>query len=137
VPAPGSPDHFLVGELLSSVRYVKARLRGQHLTCWRFLSAKWNAWLRCQHWNGERASFPADALSTWEFAALDRRLPESERLEWLDLLKLHSPQEMDRSLAAITLKIVEMIRPGYEADPEPVSRLAQEYLQWIRQQLDC
>ena len=80
MPNKGTAAYFLMGELLSSVRYVKARQRGQHLTCWRFLSAKFNALLRCYRWKGDPQKFSASSLTTWDYNALDRNVLECERL---------------------------------------------------------
>ncbi len=144
VPAPGSAAHFLTGELLSAVRYVKARKRSQHLACWRFLSAKFNALLRCYAWSpqegreareGNEQNFPQTVLTTWDFTALDRALPESERLELLAGLELHTPAAMDRALLALIRQIAGRLAPEYQTDPDPLSRLAREYIEFIGQEL--
>jgi hypothetical protein len=135
VPAPGSAGHFLVGELLGSVRYVKARKRAQHLTCWRFLSAKMNALLRCYAWDGQRRNFPPAALNTWDFVALDRGMPEAERLALLAGIGLSSAAEMDRTLLELTRRIAEKIEPEYKTDASRLARLVREYLVFLEQEM--
>lgn len=134
-PVPGTAAHFLLGELMGSVRYVKARKRGQHLTCWRFLSAKFNALLRCYQWNGDCDNFPQASLNTWDYTALDRTLSESERLSLLHGLSLQSPQEMDCSLIDITKKIAAKIFPDYLVNASVHSQLVRESIYFIEHQL--
>jgi hypothetical protein len=134
-PLPGTSLYFLFGELLSSVRYAKARGRGQHLTCWRFLSSKVNALLRCLQWDEDPQNFPQSALTPWEFAALDRALPEKERLRLLSSVKTGSPAEMDRSLLEITVQIAARICPGYQAQGTQAERLVVRYLQFLEFEL--
>lgn len=134
-PAWNSPRHFLLGELLSSVRYVKARKRRQHLACWRFLSAKFNALLRCYHWNRDPLHFPEAAMNTWDFIALDRQLSEDERLGLLSGLKAASPPEMDRSLVEITGRIAALIDPDYPKKDTHQGRLVREMLRFIQNEL--
>jgi hypothetical protein len=136
VPAPGSAAHFLLGEMLSSVRYVKARRRGQHLAGWRFLSAKANALIRGYEWDGNSASFPANALSTWEYTALDRRLPAALRLELLSLVDCRTPQAMDAALLALSRRIAALILPQCGPDDAPAAPLVQRYLAFIASELD-
>jgi len=134
-PEWGTPGHFLLGELLSSVRYGKARRRRQHLVCWRFLSAKLNALVRCYQWDRNPFRFPGAALSTWDFAALDRRLSEGERLGLMSGLKTASPAEMDRSLVEITRRIAAQIDPGYNSKDTREATLVREILSFIESDL--
>ena len=134
-PAWDSPGHFLLGELLGSVRYVKARKRRQHLTCWRFLSAKFNALLRCYRWEQGGPQFPPGTMTTWDFAALDRQLSEEERLGLLSGLKTASPSEMDRSLAEITRQIAAQIDPDYKTKNTRQAVLVREMLSFIESEL--
>ena len=134
-PAWESPEHFLLGELLGSVRYVKARQRRQHLACWRFLSAKFNALLRCCPWQRGQAQFPPGVKTTWDFTALDRRLSEGERLDLLSGLKTSSPVEMDRSLVEITRRIIARIDPGYKVEDTPQAAIIRAMMSFIASEL--
>lgn len=79
LPPVGTVGHALFDDLLGSVRYLKARKRRQHLTCWRFMRGKPDLLLRLlvEQQGGWRADAPA--LSTWDYKALDQRLPETMR----------------------------------------------------------
>lgn len=134
-PDMGTPLHFLIGELLGSIRYVKARKRRQHLTCWRFLSARLNALLRSHQWEGGSPVFPASSLNTWDFAALDRRLPEADRLRWLELVDCRTPGTMDDALIALTHLLIERVYPGCATDNTPAAQLIREMLHFIEREL--
>jgi hypothetical protein len=135
IPAADGAAHFMLGEMLSSIRYLKARKRGQHLTCWRFLSAKLNARLRCYQWNGDPQVFPEGQLSTWNTVALDRQLAEADRLDLLTALNLTSPVEMDRSLFLLTGQIVQGIQPRLTPEDAPAAILARHYMDFIGSEL--
>ncbi len=134
-PVLGSAAHFMLGEVLGAIRYVKARKRRQHLTCWRFLSAKLNARLRCEVWDTNLQSFPQYPLTTWQFAELDRRLPEPERLELLAATRVADPSEMDASLVDLTSRIVQVVQPSLGSDDAPAVAIAQQYLEFIAHEL--
>ena len=134
-PAWGSPGHFLLGELLGSVRYVKARKRQQHLACWRFLSAKFNALLRCYRWEQGGPQFPPGVKTTLDFTTLDRRLSERERLALLSGLKAASPPEMDRSLVEITRRLAAQIDPAFHSKDTHQAALVREMLSFIESEL--
>lgn len=130
-PPTGSAAYFLMSQLLGAVRYLKARKRGQHLSCWRFLSAAFHASLRCRGWDGDAEHFPSDPLSTWDFAALDAALPESERLERLQALRVQSPAQMDATLIELTRGLAACLCP-----PEAhAARLTAAYLEFIESEL--
>ncbi len=135
LPEMGTPLHFLIGELLGSIRYVKARKRRQHLTCWRFLSARLNALLRSYQWEEGSPGFPASSLNTWDFAALDRRLPEADRLRWLRQVDCRTPEAMDDALVGLTRLLIERVYPGCANDDTPAARLVCEMLYFIEQEL--
>src|SRR5450759_3211407 len=78
--------HFVLGEMLRSVRYIKARRRGQQLACWSYLSAKVSALFRWYHQDMDSDHFSEQALTTWDTIVLDRRLPEAVRLDLLGLV---------------------------------------------------
>ncbi|MBE0697025.1 MAG: hypothetical protein IH586_08880 [Anaerolineaceae bacterium] len=136
VPQPGTAAHFLVGELISAVRYVKARKRSQHLTCWRFLSAKFNALLRCHQWEGNLNYFPSGALNTWDYASLDRLLPESERQCLLESIDTHSPKGMDLVLIQLTHKIINTISLKYSFEDKRIGNLIRKYIYFIENELE-
>ncbi len=135
MPEIGSAAYFLTGELLSSVRYVKARKRGQHLTCWRFLSAKLRALLRCYLWDGDRRHFPETSFSTWDFVALDRMVAETERLDLLKNFNCQSPVEMDLSMLEMTHKIADWICSNPQEEDSQISLLIREYINFIEGEL--
>lgn len=135
LPEMGSVNHFLMGELIGSIRYLKARKRRQHLTCWRFISAKFNALLRCSQWKGDDQKFPAN-LNTWDFIDLDRLLPEAERLVLLERLNLGSPKEMDGALIDITREITGRVYPEYNSAETQLGRLVRKYLSFLEAELD-
>lgn len=137
LPQPGTAPCFLLGELLSSVRYAKARKRGQHLTCWRFVSAKLNALLRCYRWDGDPRRFPETSLSTWDYSALDRAMPESERLALFNQVNLHSPDEMDQTLIHLTRKIADHICSFDLYGETTAKSILQDYLSFIENELNC
>jgi hypothetical protein len=134
-PRIGTPAHFLFGELLGSLRYAKARRRGQHLTCWRFLSAKLNALLRTYAWDGDEQNFPPAPLSTWDYTALDRSLPEADRLALLREIDLRSPQEMDHVLLNLTHQIAGRISSQSQSGDKPAARLVRKYLLFLEAEL--
>ena len=86
-PEPGSLGYFLLGELISATRYVKARRRGQHLTCWRFLAARVNALAQLLGYAAGAPMKLGSRLVTPEFVDLDGRLPEAVRLQVLGCLE--------------------------------------------------
>jgi hypothetical protein len=135
MPEAGTAAHFLMGELIGSVRYVKARKRGQSLTCWRFLSTKFNALLRCYPWDNDPPLFFDSALTTWEFKTLDRVLPEEERKTLLESLTVHSPQEMDLALIHFTKKITDRIYPNYKTDRTRRAQVIRKYINFLESEL--
>ncbi len=61
MPPEGSVGHFLLGQFLGGIRYLKARKRGQPLTCYRFVSAVADRCLRAFyiHLAGGEFTWPA------------------------------------------------------------------------------
>ncbi len=135
MPEIGTAEYFLIGELLSSIRYIKARKRGQHLTCWRFLSAKFRALLCCYLWDGDFRHFPETSLSTWDFTALDRRVVERERLDLLKYFNYQSPGEMNFALLEMTRKIAARIFPDNAVEEPRAGLLIHEYLNFLEDEL--
>ena len=131
----GTPAYFLIGELMGSIRYLIARRRGQHLTCWRFLSARMNALLRSYFWEAGSPRFSTPGLNTWDFAALDRGLPEADRLGWLAQIDCRTPRAMDSAMISLSHQLIERVYPGCAADDAPAARLIREMLCFIEQEL--
>lgn len=92
-------EHYVVEMFLSAVRYAKTRKRGQYLTSYRFASALASALLALVHAGNDND--PARLrlkLSTHDYLALDRRVPEETVLGLLENLDFSSPERMDRSV---------------------------------------
>ncbi len=134
-PEVGTAAHFLVGQLLGAVRYLKARKRGQHLACWRYLSAALNGLLACARWEGDPLRFNAAPLSSREYVELDRRLPAAERAELFAALDLRTPLAMDRALLVVVRRISACICPDYAASEAQLARLVREYLAFTAEEL--
>ena len=122
---------------MGAIRYVKARRRGQHLTCWRFLSARLNALLRSYSWKAGGPRFSTAGLNTWDFAALDRCLPEADRLRWLAQIDCRTPRAMDDAMVCLSHQVTERIYPGWAVDDAPEAGLIREMLSFIEQELAC
>jgi len=135
-PAEGTPAHFVVGLLLAGIRYVKARKRGKHWTCWRFLSAQmdWQAMLlyeKAHDWTPLRRK-----LNTLEYAELDA-LPSPEvRNILFTYTDLSSPPSMDVAYCRLLAQMLEMshanaLHAGYEMPAICLERL----MSFIRSEL--
>jgi hypothetical protein len=135
-PAKDSPAYFLVGEIISALRYTKARRRGRHLVCWRFLSAKVNALLALAWWQDSGGDKIPERLSTWDLAELDERLPQSVRLEMLQSIDCRQPAQMDHALLEITRRMVALLRPSLGGPDQRAIVLAEEGLEFIAQELN-
>lgn len=95
VPEHCSMGHFLLGQFIGGVRYVKARKRGQPMTCYRFAAAcvDWRLALmfaRLKEDPGRRSK-----LSTPEYVEFDRLLSDDERSTLLHALDFSSLAAMD------------------------------------------
>lgn len=133
-PTKDSPAYFLVGEILSAFRYAKARRRGRHLVCWRFLAAKVNALLALTWWQHNGGRIP-ERLSTWDLVELDEILPESVRLEILQAIDCRQSAQMDQALLEITCRIVTLVCPRLDEPDQRAVLLAEESLEFIAQEL--
>jgi len=133
-PLKGSPAYFLMGELMSAVRYVKCRKRQRHLSCWRFFSAKVNALLIALWWQRYGGVIP-EKLSTWDLVNIDRLLPEKDRLALLKMVDCQDPASMDRSLYEITRQLAGVLRPSLTGEDAQANRLVDHYLEFIHQML--
>jgi hypothetical protein len=135
-PTKASPAYFLVGEIISALRYAKARRRGRHLVCWRFLSAKVNALLALAWWQDSGGDRIPERLSTWDLAELDERLPQSVRLEMLQSLDCRQPAQMDQALLEITRRMVALLRPSLSGPDQRAIVLGEEGVEFIAQELN-
>ncbi len=111
VPEHGSIGHFLLGQFIGGVRYVKARKRGQPMTCYRFAAAcvDWQlalmyARLKCDP--GHRSK-----LSTPDYVEFDHLLSEDQRSSLLHSLDFSSLRAMD---AVVTDSMDSMLRDALE-----------------------
>lgn len=101
-PPYGSVGHFLLGQYLGGLRYVKARKRGQVLTCYRFVSAAAD-WCLCvlyAHLTVNQLPWPSK-LSTGEYTSLDRLDVEGRGRAILTALDYSTPENMDQSLCGV------------------------------------
>ncbi|MCE5259698.1 MAG: hypothetical protein LLG44_11705, partial [Chloroflexi bacterium] len=134
-PEVGTAAHFLVGQLLGAVRYLKARQRGQQLACWRYLSAALNGVLICVRWEGDPLRFNAAPLSSREHGKLDQRLAAAEREGLFTMLDLRTPAAMDRAFLVLVRRISACICPDYAASEAQLARLVREYLAFMAEEL--
>jgi hypothetical protein len=140
VPAPGreifvpphdSSGHLLLEELVSLVRYTKARRRGRHLTCWRFARAAFDTLLRLQAAGAD--GVPA-RLSTWDYVALDDGLGEEERLSLTAALDWATPAGMDRGRVLLAEAIITGARALTRAEVIP-PRIEARTITFVRMEL--
>lgn len=133
-PTKDSPAYFLVGETLSAFRYAKARRRGRHLVCWRFLAAKVNALLALTWWQHNGGRIP-ERLNTWDLVELDALLPEAARLDMLQAIDCRQPAQMDQALLEITRRMVTLVRPRLDEPDQRAVLLAEEGLEFFAGEL--
>lgn len=90
-PAEGSMGHFLLGQFIGCIRYLKARKRGETLTCYRFAAAA-VAWsLSLQYARLIQNPHFRSKLSTDDFRKMDSLLSIEDRnalLSGFDFSKL-------------------------------------------------
>jgi hypothetical protein len=126
-PDAGTPEHAMLEHLLSAIRYVKARKRGQILTAYRFASALATASFAMLE--ASRTNDLGDLrrkTSTTSFVALDRQLPEAERLDLLGLLDFSRPERMDTAVLSIlqhNLTLYDALPGASRFPPEIPERL--------------
>ena len=100
---PVSAVHLIWDELLSGIRYVKARKRGQPLTCWRYMRGRPQRWLQLVHDELCGWPVPSPGLTTWDIKSLDAQVGETQQAEfqrrldwcrprarWIQLLLVHA-----------------------------------------------
>jgi hypothetical protein len=135
-PAHGSAGHTLFDDLLGAARYVKARKRGQHLTCLRFMRSKPERLLQLraeQLWGWPA---PARALSTWDYKALDAALPAGECDALLSRLDWSTPAAMDRALVWFSEQAAQLALARVAVRGESVPReVVMRQLRFLRAEL--
>jgi len=134
-PEPGSAAHFITGQMLAAVRYIKARKRGQALLCWRYLSAAIHALLISLRWDGDPLRFDASPLSNRDYQQLDLRLPAEERALLFAALDLRTPQAADRALLITLRQLAERIWPEYAAGDDELAGLIRRCLAFTAEEL--
>ena len=138
LPEPGSPDHLLTGQLLGAVRYVKARKRGQPLTCWRFAAAAVEALAGLLHARAVGAAPTGRRPTTWEYAALDALLDRAERDTLLATLDFSTPAATDRNLHRLLTHVAALAladRALPPADRAPLAAVTHDLLAFIGAEL--
>ncbi len=118
-PAWGSYGHLIIEELLSGIRYLKARRRGKLLTAWRFVRSKPDlvlSLLAAQHL-GERLPTP---LSTWAIRELEPYLDSTEQAAFFAALDWRSPMALDHACLTLNRMIVQYAGTLAAAAGEPL-----------------
>lgn len=135
-PRPGSPGHFVVGQLLGGIRYVKARKRGQDWTCWRFASAQVD-WLVSMLWGRSRNwADPGRKLTTWEYVELDAAMRDDKALMPLSAWDFSTPAAMDDGFCRLLERTIALAREKAESLGENMpSDLAESLMRFIRVEL--
>jgi hypothetical protein len=111
-PTPGSIDHVVTGDLLSILRYAKARHRGHHLLCWKFFAALANRVLEAEFLatvdpgRGFRSS-----LTSHEHAQLRHALPSETSDALSRLLMCDAPASMDAAMLDLGQQLLETTAP--------------------------
>lgn len=100
-PSAGTVGHFLLGQFLGGMRYVKAHKRGQTATCYRFAVAAMDWRMRTYYACLTGNHSLQTKLSTQEYAALDGLLAPEQQSDLLALLDLSTPEAMDHAVCAI------------------------------------
>ncbi len=100
VPQEGSLGHFMLDKYIGFLRYVKARKRGQTMTCYRFAAAgvDWQLALMYARMTGDAARRPK--LSTPEYVKLDGLISADDRAALLPSLDFSSLTAMDSTVRA-------------------------------------
>lgn len=137
MPSHGMIGHMLVDELLSSVRYVKARKRNQPLLCWRFLRGKPDRLLQLVY---ERlhAWQPRDTpLSTLEYKELDLLMDTGEQVEVVAHLNWTDDQQVDKNFYWFTERTTQLLTQKATAQREIVpGDLSEQHLAFISRELN-
>jgi hypothetical protein len=100
-PEPGTPAHFLIGQLIGAIRYVKARKRHQPLTSWRFASAQAHTVIRLFFERSRGWCETAPRLSTSQHIQSDASLTKEDREAVLSTLDFSTPERMDDNFVTL------------------------------------
>lgn len=111
VPERGSMGHFLLGQFIGGVRYVKARKRGQPMTCYRFAAACIDWQFALTYARLKEDPTRRSKLSTPEYVEFDRVLSADERSTLLHALDFSCLAAMD---AVVTDAMNSMLVNGVE-----------------------
>ncbi len=105
-PERGTLEHVVIDHLLGGVRYVKARKRGQALTCWRFASATANGLMKLLLQRTSPGQGLSSPLTTWEYVVLDRLSEPAEIEALLTVLDFSTPGRMDAAVSQLLTRLV-------------------------------
>lgn len=110
VPQEGSLGHFMLDKYIGFLRYVKARKRGQTMTCYRFAAGgvDWQLALMYARMTGDAARRPK--LSTPEYVKLDGLLSSDDRATLLPSLDFSSLTAMDSTVRAAMDRMLQDAR---------------------------
>lgn len=135
-PAYGSVGHRLCEELISGVRYLKARQREQHLTCWRFIRGKPDIIFQLLFEQGQRHPPAHRALTTLDYKDMDARIAEPERRELLAMLDWSTPVAMDRSFCALLERMIPLFREqAHTTDQHLPEKIIERYVDFLSSEL--
>jgi len=127
LPQRESGQHVVLGHLLSIVRYVKARKRGNLAMCWRFASALADAVFAAMYRRTGSREPNHGRLGTREYQALDRQVPRIVSLELMSLLDFSSPAAMDRAVYLLMHELVDAFSEGSDPQYIPAPILGRFY----------
>jgi hypothetical protein len=106
-PQHGSIGHFLLGQYIGCTRYLKARRRGQVMTCYRFAAAAvdWHLALTYARLTGNHHF--RSKLSTENYLELDRIMSVDHRAALMSDLDFSDVSAMDCILQTVTGRMLE------------------------------
>lgn len=106
-PEHGSMGHFLLGQMIGCTRYLKARRRGQTMTCYRFAAAAvdWHLALTYARLVGDPHF--RSKLSTIEYRELDSLMPADHLSAIAASFDFSDGPAMDRTLLAAAERLLE------------------------------
>ena len=100
VPLEGSLSHFLLGQYIGCTRYLKARKRGQTMTCYRFAAAAVDWQLALMYARLTEDAGRRSKLSTDDYRKLDGLLSADDQAALLRGLDFSSLPAMDSNVRA-------------------------------------
>ncbi|MHB0998336.1 MAG: nucleotidyltransferase domain-containing protein [Armatimonadota bacterium] len=135
-PEYGSIGHFLFGHFIGASRYMKARKRGQPITCFRFATAQstWCASLLYSRLTDNSTSI--STLSTERYKALDKLASDEQRSAFLQCVDFSTPASMDRGMYSLICMLVDDARAlaGKTGEVFP-DDIIHRFLQFARREL--